>query len=74
MTSDAFGLLFVLVVVGGMLILGLLSVRIADQERRDAQRVVNHGALPAEYHGPPDRGSGALDDWRGRYESRPAAS
>jgi hypothetical protein len=40
MTTDPFGLLFFMVMVGGLLILGLLGMRIADQEQRDAQRVV----------------------------------
>src|SRR5215217_7466988 len=40
MTADPFGLLFFIVLMGGVLILGLLGVRTADQEQRDAQRAV----------------------------------
>jgi hypothetical protein len=40
MTADAFGFLFGLALVGGMLILGLLGVREADQRQRDAHRGV----------------------------------
>jgi hypothetical protein len=40
MTPDAFGPLFGLIVVGGMLILGLLGVRVANQRQQDWQRNV----------------------------------
>jgi hypothetical protein len=40
MTTDAFGFLFSLLVVGGILIFGLLGVREADQRQRDWQRNV----------------------------------